>query len=499
MGDTFKLTEITLSASSDIESPKTTLTSTVRRRTRNLTAAEATLSRVSSLPSIFKGIKLSKPHSQPRSIASTPKAVLPRVNSKATLASKFLPSSHPNESLIDSIRQSVLGEIDELFNSKSSAISHKISKLEEKPEIVAYFNSLYEDLADQKARYDKLHYVRRHKERQLKELMWQVLPSNFKEMPIDLQTSQDSVEKALKERLKLIENEESLMLTYDQMRRTRTDELKDVANKTRALKGKVHEVCLQVHEHQNKNKLVDKELERLLKKESRERQLLRSLRSKREEQVKAELMRFKGSLEIEAFTTKTRTRREDELRLKGQERKLDLLEQAYSNARKSEVLKLELQSQQMKEADCEAEFNELNRVTHADSAEMVVHQYEEVARRRGELEQLSVHHEAEVEAKKAELTEMRALKDEKASPLSEGARNLVELETRVVNEEAALSLKEADMERLNATAANVTSAVEALYASLRQLTAGLEDTKASKLDEVYRRLDAIMQIVDTLN
>jgi hypothetical protein len=497
MGDTFKLTEI--GASADIESPKTTLASTFRQRTRNLTAAEASLGRVSSLPSIFKGIKLSKPHSQPRSMASTPTAVLPRVNSRVTLASKFLTPSHHKESVIDSIRQSVLGEIDELFNSKSSAIANKISRLEGKPEIVAYFNSLHENLTDQKAKYDKLHHVRRHKERQLRELLSQILPDNIKEIPEDVQTSKESVERELKERLKLIENEELMMVTYEHMRLTRTAELKAAAAKTRRLKDKVHEVRLQVHEKTNSNKMVEKELERLLKDEARVRLQLKSLRSKREDQVKAELMRFKGNVEIEAFTSKTRTRREDELRLNGQERKLELLEQAYSKAKKSEALKQQLQSQQMQEADCEAEFNELNRVTHADSAEMVVHQYEEVARRREVLEQLSVHHEAEIEAKKADLAEMRACKDEKASPASEGARNLVELESRVVNEEAALSLKEADMERLKATVANVTSAVELIYSHLRQITPGLEDAKASKLDEVYRRLDAVMQIVDTLN
>lgn len=108
MAGTFNLTEIHKPMYKDAESTKTTVSSTVRRHPRSLTVVNGSevLTRVASLPSIFKGIKPKHPSSD-RSAISTPQSVLPIVSPRGSLASRFLINTPSKATVIDTIKESV--------------------------------------------------------------------------------------------------------------------------------------------------------------------------------------------------------------------------------------------------------------------------------------------------------------------------------------------------------------------------------------------------------
>mmetsp|Transcript_17351 Transcript_17351/g.31251 ORF Transcript_17351/g.31251 Transcript_17351/m.31251 type:complete len:500 (+) Transcript_17351:17558-19057(+) len=496
MGETFKLTEIKLTTTKDAETLRNTLPTSVRRIPRSSTMQDVTLgvNRVVSLPSIFKS-KLQSSSQQDSNI-STPKETLPKVKSHGSLAHRFIIPTSPKATVIDSIKQSVVEEIEELFASTGSHISSRISKLEDTPESLQYFRSVHDTLNEQKFKHDKLHHQRLHKEKQLKELKEQIIPNHCAGTLAELNQRAADLEVECVEYERLIGTEELLMQTYEYMRLQRTASINNYAAKYRKIKAEVKELSQKLKEKETANRLVEKEIERMSTAEQQLTEKLSAQKLQREELVRSELKKYRSTLEIEVFSMKTKERRETESMLKGQERKLELMEQAFYKAKKVEVLELKLNSQRMREYDIEKGFVELKKVTHAETAEEVVTQYEEVVNRRQQLENIEAQYEEAIEARKAELSELKLVKNEQAVTHSDYG-NLVELETKVIYNESIATQKEVDLKRLNETAAQAINAVHQLYYNLKKTFPGYEDTKLSRtrLDETYRRLDALMKVV----
>jgi hypothetical protein len=350
-------------------------------------------------------------------------------------------------------------------------------------------------LTKQKSDFNKLRHIRRQKETQLKELAVQVRPDDVQPQA---ETYEVRTEAKLERMLRQIEREEDSRLTYEHMRRTRATTLKTNAGAYRDFKQKVKEVNVQLRKRLNDNQEVEKELEMLLSAEQQMELRMKTDQQDRDQRVRTELKRFKGGIEFEAFSNKTRTRRRDELQLAGQERKMELLEQAYKVARKAEVLELKLEGQKMVEQDIKKKLIQLKKVTLAETPEAAVDKYDEVVKRWEELRQMADSCEAEVEGKKTELKELIGLQRQQRADLVEGQGDLVELETKVMNRESACKQQEADLERISTAYAQMSNFIQQYYNRLKRVLPGYEDTKLtpSRLKEIYDRMDLIMKIVE---
>jgi hypothetical protein len=298
--------------------------------------------------------------------------------------------------------------------------------------------------------------------------------------------------------LRRIEREEDLRVTYEHMRLTRATTMKGNGGAYRDLKQKVGEVNVQLKERLNDNQRVEKELEMLLRAEQQMELRMKKDQQDRDQRIQAELERFKGSVEFKACTNKTRTRRREELQLLRQERKLELLEQAYKAARKSEVLEMRLEGQQMEEQHINKKLVQLKKVTLAETPEAAVDKYEEVVKRTAELREIAANCEAEIEGKKTKLKELIGLHSQRSAKLEEGQCDVVELETKLMNRESACNQQEEDLKRINAAYAQLSNFIQQYYNRLKSVLPGYEDTKLtpSRLKEIYDRVDLIMKIVD---
>lgn len=370
-----------------------------------------------------------------------------------------------------------------------------LSRLEENPESAKYFATLHESAIDQKTVHDRLKHVRQHKERQLHDLLEQLVPDIYSGHTAMLKQREASLIKSNLHMDTLIGHEDLKMHTYEYMRLQRATMINANAAKYKESKDNLRELTVRLKERATANKLLDKELEGILKAEQKLKQRIAAEKYQREELVRDELGKFRSHIEVKAFFEKARINRDDIHKLKGKERVLELLEEAFNSAKEAEVLDLRLNGHQMKLHDIEKGFLTLKKVTHADTAEQVVHQYEEVVKRREGLEALETNYEAEIEAKKAELSRMKTLRTEDLPSCDIG--NLVELEATITHKEAICTQQEIDLKRLNETVAQVTNGLHQLYAKLKVAFPLWQDTKLTptRLSENYQHLDALMNMM----
>lgn len=349
---------------------------------------------------------------------------------------------------------------------------------------------------EQKAKHNKLRHSRLAKEKLLHELKDQLVIDTHTGSLDELQQKVAELVSSFQDKVRLIGTEEQLIQSYEHMRLQRDAAQKAYEGKVRRLKDELKEVNKRLKEKMTSQQLFQKESERLSMAEEQLRQRLVTEKQQREALVKEELDRYRATLQIHVFSEKTRMQREHELRLDGKERKLELLEEAYSQSRKEEILEMKLNGQLIEQSSIERSFVDLKNATHAETAEEVVYQYEAALRRKEQLKQFETEYEAEIERKKATLSEIRAQKGLLMASFHDSG-SLLELETRVINRESAAEQKENDLKRINETVAQVTNSIQQLYTTLKKYLPGFEDTKLSpsRLDEVCRLLDALMRAI----
>mmetsp|Transcript_27120 Transcript_27120/g.48663 ORF Transcript_27120/g.48663 Transcript_27120/m.48663 type:complete len:393 (+) Transcript_27120:343-1521(+) len=386
--------------------------------------------------------------------------------------------------------------MDHLFEMKPSLISNKISKLEESAQSMSFYKDAQNTVHELKIKYDRLHNIRKRKAKLLQDLKDKLNVPAELNVSVDLTGQLSVTEGGLALLLRQIEEEEILGQTYEYMRITRVTGMKVHAARYRKLNERHKQESKKLKESQTFCMLEEKELERILGTEREHMEKYNSIKQGREEKIKNELLNFKGKVEFEVYTDKTRSRRKKMQRLKSREKKLELLEEAYNRVRTAELTELNLDKCKMSEHDKEKSLRELKKATRADSAEDVVFQYEDVIRRRHELEQLEFQYETQIEAKKKELKELKEERNLLNSSDGE-ARDLIRLESEVLYRESSRSIRETDLKNISKVVAQVTSLMGQINNKLKKVTPELEDPRTSSLrpNEVQKRLDMLLSVL----
>lgn len=330
----------------------------------------------------------------------------------------------------------------------------------------------------------------------LRDLMENLMAERLDESPHLLQRAEDyeQINANLQERIDL---EEIMTQIYEHMHLQRASALEIYNGKYKRLKAEFKEVDIKMKERVKAFQIIEKEREQTAKAEEKLSQKLLKKKQQREERVKEQLLSYKSHLSIKVLSERTRLNRENQLRLERKDRKLELYEEAYDKAKRHEIIQLKLNGQQMQQHDIEKGFVELKKVTYADTAEEVVKQYEEVERRRQELEALEAKYEADIEVKKTELRRLKILRNETTTPLSSYS-NLAEFETDVINREAIVQQRELDLNRMVETSAEAMTGLHFIYSKLKQSFPGYEDTKLSpsRSIETLRHFEVLMRSVN---
>lgn len=341
-----------------------------------------------------------------------------------------------------------------------------MSRLEDSQQARSYFKSAHNTMQELKHRYDKLHNSSKQKQHLLNDLLSKLeTPTELissRDLPAKLKQTEDSLDFIMRQ----IEDVEGLSVIYEDMRTKRAVKMKVLAGRYRKLNEEVKEMSKKLKERQTEVKCIERDLERMTGAEAQFTAKNNALQIEREEKIKAQLLMFQGSVAVEAFTDKTRSRRKLVRSLKAKEQRLTLLEEALDQAKKAEALKADLDACNSEVEARERSLYELKKVTRAETAEDMVLQYEEVLRRRKELEQIESQYAEQIEAKKAELDSLKTAKHQLDKPDDE-VKDLVRLESSVLYRESSRNLMETDLNSLTITAAQMTNFLQHISTRLK--------------------------------
>jgi hypothetical protein len=317
-------------------------------------------------------------------------------------------------------------------------------------------------IKEMKEKYNKLRNTRTRKARQLKGL-----EERLKSLHTLPDTSVKQTAASIATLADLTVTEDNLAKTYNHMLRTRAVVVQASLARNSNLNALTQQINKEIKAKQAANILAERELEQLADEEAKFKAKCAGTKKEHAQRMQSRLKQCRGAIQVEVLVDRTRTRRQQQGLIDSQTKKLELLEELSSKLSEAESLEAANDKSSALAEALSHRLHDLKEVTHAQTVEDVVRQYEEVLSRQVTLKKLEADKTAEIEAREAELVELKQIVSE-LSPPERTVKDLGCLEDAVTYKEVSQSLPIADLRRLEITLAEATGVIDRLHAAVRR-------------------------------
>jgi hypothetical protein len=335
-----------------------------------------------------------------------------------------------------------------------------------------------------KEKYNKLRNIRTRKAKQLKALEERLKASHSNDDASVRKTTDTLTILA-----DLTATEDNLTGTYTHMLHTRAVGLQASLASHSKLSAQVKQISKELKAKQAANMLFVKDLEQLADQEAKVKAKCAADKKHRTLRLQTRLKHCRADIEVDVLEGRTRTIRQQQGLIDSQTKQLELLEEISDKLEEAESLEADIDKSSALEEALSHRLHELKKVTHAQTVEDVVRQYEEVLSRRVTLQELENDQATQLEARKAELVELKQIVSGLSGPVRT-VKDLVSLEDSVTYKEVSRSLHRADLRKLEITLAQAAGVIDRLYAAVRRARP-MDALGQGVVEDIARRLEAM--------